>query len=160
MNLLFFDMLSAFKNSEKNKLTLFYVILPILQTFWKLLTCQKATNSFLSLLEISSKLLKYTRLTEWICPAYYWNTPETYLPPQLLHTELDDIMRFWAYGSNFLLNLTWGLNFRQCSLAGPMSTVMFVACSNWSEFTRALSQLVICQRLHIIQVACEVGQIF
>ena len=65
MNLAFFDTLLTFKNSEKNKLSLFHVILPIFHNFWKLLTCQKGTNSFFSLLEISSKLLEYSRLTDY-----------------------------------------------------------------------------------------------
>ena len=38
-------------------------------------------NSCLSLLEISSKLLEYSRLTDWIFPAYYLDTPKTYLIP-------------------------------------------------------------------------------
>ena len=42
--------------------------------FLKASNMKKATNSFLSLLEISSKLLEYSRLTDWIVSAYYWNT--------------------------------------------------------------------------------------
>ena len=57
------------------------------QNFWKLQTCLKTTKSFLSLLEISSKLLEYSRLTDWIFPAYYLDTPKTYLIPPVWHTD-------------------------------------------------------------------------
>ena len=33
----------------------------------------------MSLLEISSMLLEYSRSTNWIFPGCYWNTPETYV---------------------------------------------------------------------------------
>ena len=55
--------------------------LQFFQNFRKSLTCQKTPKTFLSLLVISSKLLEYSRLTDWCFPAYCWDTPVTYLSP-------------------------------------------------------------------------------
>ena len=46
--------------------------------------------SFFSLLEIYSKLLEFSRLTDLGFQAYYWDTPETYLtPPVCTYCQLD-----------------------------------------------------------------------
>ena len=77
--------------------------LQFFQNFRKSLTCQKTPKTFLSLLVISSKLLEYSRLTDWCFPAYCWDTPVTYLSPP--------VCPYWLcqnkenYGTDILVHL-------------------------------------------------------
>ena len=60
--------------------------------FLKVINMPKKNKFFLSLLEISSRLLEYSRLTDWYFPAYYWDTPETYLTLPILK-DLSDVLQ-------------------------------------------------------------------
>ena len=77
MNLLFFDMLEALKNSE-------------ILVKWHGGSLAYSFSEFLKANNMSKKqqihfpaYWKFSRLTDWIFPAYYWNTPENYLTPPI-----------------------------------------------------------------------------